>query len=287
LRRWLIEDGQWQVKRNRHQYRQRRERRHRFGELVQFDGSHHGWFEDRGERCCLMNMVDDATGTTLSFLNEQETTVAAMKLLWSWIERYGIPEGVYCDRKNAFVLDREPTIDEQLAGIQPQSPFELACEKLGIAVVVAHSPQAKGRVERNHGVYQDRFVKELRLAGISTIGEANRLLEEDYLPKINAKFAKAPIDDDDAHVPLLSGQRLESVFCFEERRVVSRDYVLQFKNRLFQLRRGGKHRLPAPGTRVVAQQWLDDSIHFYHKQRELHIEEIKHPIKREEKALSA
>lgn len=97
LRRWLIAEGLWQVKRQRRQYRSRRERRHRFGELVQFDGSHHEWFEGRAERCCLMNMVDDATGTTLSFLDEQETTVGAMRLLWAWIERYGIPQGVYCD----------------------------------------------------------------------------------------------------------------------------------------------------------------------------------------------
>ncbi|MCK4516004.1 MAG: transposase, partial [Spirochaetaceae bacterium] len=116
LRRWLIGEGLWQAKRQRRQYRSRRERRHRFGELVQFDGSHHDWFEGRAEKCCLMNMVDDATGTTLSFLDEQETTVGAMRLLWAWIERYGIPHAVYCDRKNAFVLDREPTIEEQLRG---------------------------------------------------------------------------------------------------------------------------------------------------------------------------
>jgi hypothetical protein len=113
-----------------------------------------------------MNMVDDATGTMLSILEEQETTVGAMKLLWAWIDRYGIPQAVYCDRKNAYGLDRGPTIEEQLRGVTPRSPFETACEKLGIEVIVAHSSQAKGRVERNHGVHQDRFVKELWLAEI-------------------------------------------------------------------------------------------------------------------------
>jgi hypothetical protein len=233
LRRWLIAEGLWQVKRQRRQYRSRRERRHRFGELVQFDGSHHEWFEGRAERCCLMNMVDDATGTTLSFLDEQETTIGAMNLLWVWIERYGIPQGVYCDRKNAFVLDREPTIEEQLRGITPRSPFETACEKLGIEVIVARSPQAKGPVERNHGVYQDRFVKELRLAGISEIDGANEYLQSTYLDQVNRKFAKPPIDAEDAHVPLLVDQTLESIFCFEEQRVVSEDYVVQFDRRLF------------------------------------------------------
>jgi hypothetical protein len=125
-----------------------------------------------------MNMVDDATGTTLSMLFEQETTDAAMTLLSCWIKQYGIPQALYCDHKNAFVSNREPTVEEQLAGIEPRSHFEKACGKLGVEVIAANSPQAKGRVERNHAVYQDRFVKELRLAGISTIEEANRFLEE-------------------------------------------------------------------------------------------------------------
>ena len=137
LRRWLIAEGVWKARRQRRRYRSRRDRRRRFGELVQFDGSHHDWFEGRRAKCCLMNMVDDATGTTLSFLDEQETTEGALRLLWAWIERYGVPEAVYCDRKNAFVLDREPTISEQLQGITPKSTFELACEKLGIEVIVA------------------------------------------------------------------------------------------------------------------------------------------------------
>ena len=173
LRLWLIAEGLWQVKRRRHRYRQRRERRERFGELVQFDGSHHDWFEGRGAKCCLMNMVDDATGTTYAQLFEQETTEAAMRLLWGWIERYGIPQAVYCDRKNAFVINREPTVEEQLAGKKPLGPFELACEKLGVEIITAYSPQAKGRVERNHAVYQDRFIKDLRLEGINDRESAN------------------------------------------------------------------------------------------------------------------
>jgi hypothetical protein len=230
-------------------------------------------------------MVDDATGTTLSLLSEQETTEAAMRLLWAWIERYGIPEAVYCDAKNCFVLDREPTIAEALEGIEPRGPFELACHKLGIEVIVARSPQAKGRVERNHGVYQDRFVKELRLAKISEIEEANRFLAETYLPVINRKFAKPPIDPENAHVPLLD-RRLENIFCFEEERVVSQDYVLRFDSRFFQVKRW-RRKLPWPGTRVIARRWLDDSIHFFWNKRELRVEEIVTPKKKEEQALSA
>jgi transposase len=273
LRRWLKADGMWNRKRRRNTYRSLRSRRERFGELVQFDGSPHEWFEARGPACCLMNMVDDARGITMGFFCEQETTEAAMRLLWRWIERYGIPQALYCDRKNAFVLDREPSIEEQLAGIQPMSPFELACQRLGIEVIVAHSPQAKGRVERNHGTYQDRCVKEMRLAGICSIEEANRFLEATYLPKINAKFSKVAAQPEDGHVPLVGSTNLCDVFCFQEPRIVSRDYVLQFQRRLYQIPSRLRSK-PHPGDRVVVRKWLDDSVHFYWKEKPLLVEEI-------------
>jgi len=289
LRRWLLAEGLWKSRRQRRTYRSRRERRRRFGELVQFDGSHHAWFEERGEKCCLMNMVDDATGTTYSFLAEQETTEAALRLLWAWIEHYGIPQAVYCDRKNAYVLDREPTIEEQLQGVTPKSPFEVACEKLGIEVIVAHSPQAKGRVERNHGVYQDRFVKELRLQGISEIEEANVFLKTRYLDSINEKFAKPPVDPLDAHVPLLSGQSLANTLCFTHPRVVSHDYVILFQRGLYQIQRQKRRRLPTPGTQVMVHRWLDGSLHFFTKGgKELLVEELQErPKKEAPTALSA
>lgn len=280
LRRWLMVAGQWQRHRRRSQYRSRRTRRERFGELVQFDGSPHEWFEGRGPACCLMNMVDDARGISLAFLCEQETTEAAMRLLWAWIESYGIPQALYCDRKNAFVLDSEPSIEDQLAGRQPESPFQRACRRLGIELILAHSPQAKGRVERNHGVYQDRFVKELRLAGIHSIEQANRYLAETYLPAINARFAKAAAEPEDAHVPLVDGTDLRDVLCYEEQRVVSRDYVLQFERRLYQIPRRLRHR-PQPGGRVLVRKWLDGSVHFYWKDKPLLVEELILPQPKE------
>lgn len=289
LRRWLIAEGLWDARRRRRTYHSRRERRHQFGELVQFDGSHHEWFEDRGEKCCLMNMVDDATGTTLAFLCEQETTAAAMRLLWAWIEAYGIPQAVYCDRKNAFVLDREPTLEEQLQGVTPKSPFQRACEELGIEVIVARSPQAKGRVERNHAVYQDRLVKELRLAGISGLEGANAFLSDGYLKTLNAKFAKVPIDPIDAHVELLPHQSLADILCFKEPRVVSNDYVVQFENRLFQIPRQKRRRLMRPGTAIEVHKWLDGSLQFFTSDgSKLLVEEITDkPKQKQEDALSA
>src|SRR5690606_23484094 len=157
-------------------HRERRERRARFGELVQVDGSHHRWFGPDGRQCCLMNLVDDATGCTYSLMFEEETTEAAMQVLWGWITRYGIPQALYVDRKSVYITDREPTVEEQLAGQEPLTAFGHACAKLGIQLITAYSPQAKGRVERNHAVYQDRLVKELRLQGLTTIAEANTLL---------------------------------------------------------------------------------------------------------------
>jgi hypothetical protein len=227
-----------------------------------------------------MNMVDDATGITLGILSEQETTEAAMQLLWAWIELYGIPQSLYCDRKNAFVLDRDPTIREQLAGVLPLSPFQYACERLGVEVIVAHSPQAKGRVERNHGVYQDRFVKELRLAGVSSIQEANPFLRSTYLPAINERFAKQATHPEDAHAPLVNKIDLRDVFCFQEQRVVSRDWVVQFERRVYQIP-SQVHGRPAPGQRVVVRKWLDASVHWYWKERPLPVRELPIPTGKE------
>jgi hypothetical protein len=222
LRQWLKAAGLWERKRKRRPYRSRRKRRPCFGELVQFDGSRHDWFGGRGRKCCLMNMADDATGKTLSMLFEEETAVAAMTLLSCWIKKYGIPRALYRDRKNACVTNREPTIEEQLDGEEPRSHFEKACGKLNIKVIQASSPQAKGRVERSHAVYQNRFVKELRLAGISAIEEANRFLSQMPIPKTNAKFAKPSADPRDAHVPL-EKRDLREILCFEYRRSAGRD----------------------------------------------------------------
>jgi transposase len=281
LRQWLIAAGLWERKRKSRPYRSRRDRCPRFGELVQFDGSHHDWFEGRGRKCCLMNMADDATGKTLSMLFEEETTAAAMTLLSCWIKKYGIPRALYCDRKNAYVTNREPTVEEQLAGEEPRSHFEKACGKLDIKVIQARSPQAKGRVERNHAVYQDRFVKELRLAGISAIEEANSFLSKTYIPKTNAKFAKLPAGPRDAHVPL-EKLDLREILCFEYRRSVSRDYVVSFERRLFQILKDSRP-LPRPGDKVTVRVRLDGSLDIYYRDKKLSVKEIK-PGERKEAA---
>jgi hypothetical protein len=198
----------------------------------------------------------------------------AMKVLKMWLEAYGIPEFLYCDKKNAFVLTREPTDAEILAGIlKPKSHFGRACERLGIEVIAANSPQAKGRVERNHGTDQDRLVKELRLAGIPTIEQANVFLLETYLPYMNDKFKRLPKKNDDAHVKL-GKISLDDILCMEHDRKVSKDYIVRFECRLFQILPEAKIK-PRPGGTVIVRVKLDASVVILWKNKPLLVKEIK------------
>lgn len=272
LRRWLLAAGLWKRQRKRARHRQQRERKAHFGELVQMDGSHHRWFEDRGDERCLMDMVDDATGKTLALLSEEETTAAAMKVLRAWVKKYEIPKALYVDWKNVYVTQREPTVEEQLAGELPLTQFGRACQKLDIEIITASSPQAKGRVERKHGVYQDRWVKELRLAGIKDIEEANQCLCG-FVESVNAKFAVEPRSSADFHRPVPQGMDLRTVFCREEPRTVGNDWVVRYKNRFFQI--GLQSNLPPARRRVMVQEHLDGSIHIAYRDREVLFTEIK------------
>ena len=256
LRRWLLAEGLWTKRRKRKQHRTRRERKQHFGELVQMDGSPHAWFGSERPRACLMNMVDDATGATLSMMDQEETTEVSMRLLWRWIERYGIPQALYTDKKSVFVTLREPTLDEQLSGETPKTAFGKACAKLGIEIIAANSPQAKGRVERNHGVYQDRFVKELVLQRITTIDTANRLLGNGFTDTLNKKFALPPISDVDFHRPVPKGLKLEDIFCVEYDRVVKNDWTIRHDNQYYQIEKNSS-RLPRPKDKVVVRIRLD------------------------------
>lgn len=268
LRQWLLQAGLWRKRRKRAKHRQRRERKAHFGELVQLDGSHHAWFGPEKPRCCLMNMVDDATGRTLSLFAEEETTRAAMELLWKWIERYGSPRALYTDRKNVFVTDREPTLEEQLSGEEPKTAFGKACVKLGIEIITAHSPQAKGRVERNHGVYQDRLVKELALQRITRLKTANSLLDGGFVDQLNTKFAKPPVDNHDFHRPVPRGLDLADVFSFEASRVVQNDWTLRFENRYYQIL-SQNVPLPKPKERVTVRRRLDGTLLLVYRDRPL------------------
>jgi transposase len=272
LRRWFVAEGLWQRQRKRGPHRQRRPRKERFGELVQLDGSYHDWFGDGG-RECLLDMVDDATGKALARMEEEETTAAAMRVLWAWIVRYGIPWALYVDRKTVYVTEREPTVEEQLAGEAPLTAFGKTCAKLGIEIIPAFSPQAKGRVERRHGVFQDRLVKEVRLLGISSIQGANELLEGGFVDSLNEKFARPPLHPEDCHRPVPKDVDLAAIFVFEESRTVANDWTVRYENRFFQLT-GPKEWLPRPKARVVMQRRLDSSLHILYRGRELIFREV-------------
>ena len=244
-----------------------------FGELVQFDGSHHDWFEGRGAPCCLITMIEDATKIRLSQLFDEETMFGAMIVLKMWVERYGIPESLYCDKKNAFVLTREPTDAEILAGIlKPKSHFGKVCDRLGVEVIPANSAQAKGRVERNHGVDQDRLIKELRLEGVSAIEQANQFLLEKYLPKMNDKFSRPARNSDNAHVNL-GKVKLDDILCMEFDRHISKDFIVRFQTRLFQILKTNKP-LPRTENKVLVRIKLDNSVHIIWKDKPLLVKEI-------------
>ncbi len=233
LRRWMLAEGLWSRLRKSKRVHRRRARRAHFGELVQMDGSFHAWLEERGPVECLLTMIDDATGETLGHFTGEETTWGAAEVLQAWIAKYGVPQALYVDAKSVFV--RPATCNELAAGIAPVTQFGRMCAKLGIRLIVAKTPEAKGRVERVHGTNQDRLVKKLRRAGIGTYAAANQYLAATYWTAHSARFAVAPLAPADFHLPLDPRLDLAHVFCLEEKRVVGNDWVVRYDNRALQI----------------------------------------------------
>ena len=252
LRRWLIGEGLWRRQRRRELHRSRRPRRECFGELVQMDASIHDWLEGRGEQLVLITMIDDATNYTMSRFYPAGTVETHMDLLGRWLRRNGRPVALYTDRHSIF----EPQ-DKGRASPGNLTQFGRALQELGVDLIRARGPQAKGRVERSFNTSQDRWVKELRLAGVTTCEGANEVLDR-LLPGHNRRFAKGAKRAADAHRPLGPGHDLGAILSIQERRVVSNDYTVRFRNRAYQL-------LPPvhPGERggeVVVEERLDGSM---------------------------
>src|ERR1039458_879113 len=235
LRRWRLAEGQWTVRRRRQKHRQWRERKPCFGAMVQLDGSHHDWFEGRRTPCVLMVMVDDATNRMRARFFEEETTRASYDVLESWARQHGLPRSLYVDRDSIYRCEGVASIAEQLAGQQPQTQFGRAMEPLGVELILANSPQAKGRAERMTGVLQDRLVKEMRLAGINDLASANRFLDGEYLPAFHRRFARVAASPVDVHraVP----RHLDEVLSWEEERVVQGDWTVACEGKWYQLDR--------------------------------------------------
>ena len=271
VRRWMLAEGLWSRARKRRQHRQRRERRKHFGELVQLDGSFHEWLEQRGPRGCLMNLVDDATSTTLCRMGEQETIWAAVGVLRAWMEKYGVPRALYTDWKNVYV--REPTTKELLHGTPAVTQFGRMCERLGIKIIAAGSPEAKGRVERNHGTHQDRLVKKLRRKRIATHAAVNEYLEQEYCDDHNQRFAIDAASEVDHHLPAPTARRQREIFRLETERTLSNDWVVRHDNRFYQVAGSSRNYAPAK-SRVKMCEWEDETMEIHYRGRKLSFHEI-------------
>jgi transposase len=274
LRRWMLTAGLWSRARKRSPHRRRRERMAHFGELVQLDGSFHPWFDQRGSPSCLLTMVDDATGRSLGRVGAQETIWAAVGVLRAWIETYGIPRALYTDWKNVYV--RKPNQEERATGAEPLTQFGRMCAKLGITIIPASSPQAKGRIERHHGTHQDRLVKKLRRQGIGDVAAANAFLEATYWADHNRRFARAPASTDDFHIEVPRGLSLATVFRLEDTRLVANDWVVRYANRLLQLERQS-HQPPARSTVHVLED-AAGQIEIRYRDRRMRWTEIVPPL---------
>lgn len=254
LRRWLLAQGLWRLRRRRAAHRQWRERKACFGEMVQLDGSRHDWFEGRRTPCVLMVMVDDASNRTAARFFEAETTRASYDLFEQWVRAHGLPQSLYVDRDSIYRCEGLPTVAQQVAGQAPRTQFGRAMEQLGVELILANSPQAKGRVERRNGLLQDRLVKELRLQGISDLERANPFLVEEFLPELNRRFTVAPAREADVH--RARPRHLDEVLSWEAERVVQRDWTVSWERRWYQILRSEGHRALV-GRSIIVRRLRD------------------------------
>ena len=253
LRKWLLEAGLWKKRRKRSGHRRWRDRKECFGQMVQIDGSHHDWLEGRGSELVLMGYIDDATNTVFARFYDYEGTMPAMDSFKGYVRKYGLPISVYLDKHTTYKSTGKLTLEEQLAGVQePLSQFERALEELGVEVIHAGSPQAKGRVERLFGILQDRLIKEMRLRGIKTKEEANAFLVH-YLPVYNRRFNVLAANQTDAHVRLPRNFDLDRYLCIKTQRTVRNDTTISHNGKLYQLDN-------ATSKRVNVEERIDGSM---------------------------
>jgi hypothetical protein len=242
-------------------------------QMVQIDGSHHAWFEDRGDPCVLMGYIDDATGDVFGRFYDYEGTMPAMDSFKRYIRRRGLPLKVYLDGHSTYKSTAKPTIEEQLDGVEPLSEFERALKELGVEVSHAHSPQAKGRIERLFRTFQDRVIKEMRLRGIKTIEEGNRFLEQ-YLPLYNKRFSVRPREKDDVHRALARGMDLDAILCMKTERTLRNDFTVAHNHKLYQIEEATK------ASKVIVQDRIDGSMRITYQGQALRFKEItERPIR--------
>jgi len=266
LRRWLVAAGLWRGPRQGARHHQWRERKGCCGEMVQVDGSHHDWLEGRGPRLVLMGYIDDATSEVFARFYDYEGTLPAFDSFARYVRRYGLPQSVYVDRHTTYRSPGKRTVADELAGrARPQSQFERALGELGVQVIPAYSPQAKGRIERLFGTCQDRLIKELRLAGVTTREHANHFLEA-YLPRYNRQFRRAPRSPVNLHRPCPPAAVLRRALTIRQPRGLRADNTIQHAGQTYLLETRWTGRRP---TTIQTEVRLDGQLYLCEGERPL------------------
>lgn len=269
LRLWMMEGGLWEAKKRRKTHRRRRERRAAFGELVLMDTSIHDWLEGRStEEMVLIALIDDATSRLFCRFFPRDTGAANRQLLVDYLARHGRMGAVYADRAGHFQANFRRKERRERDEAEARTLIQRALGALDIELIRALSPQAKGRVERLFGTLQDRLIKEMRVAGISSMEEANRFLEEDFIPFWDGRFTLEPIESVDAHRPLPDGVDLLRLFAETEERVIAHDFTFRFQNRFYQIKVYDADGA-MPRSRITIEQRLDGTLRFRWRERYL------------------
>lgn len=253
------------LRRKNKQYRAWRARKEHYGEMEQFDGSYHRWFEDRAPECCLLAAIDDASGKiTRAVFADNESVQSVFQFWKGYMETHGKPLSVYLDKYSTYKINHASAVDNS----ELLTQFQRAAGELDIRLITAHSPQAKGRVERLFATLQDRLVKELRLKGMQDIAPANLFLESEFVPWFNERFAVTPDTRGDVHRKLntIEMEQIEAIFSVQSTRRVNNDFTIRFKNEWLQL----KEKQPVTVCRqdtILIEERLNDSIHLRHMRR--------------------
>lgn len=279
MRQLMIDDGLWKPRRKKKElHREWRQRRSHVGELVQFDGSYEYWFEERGKKCCLLIAVDDATGRIMQARFAPHEGVFPVFEFWQeYVEKYGKPMAIYLDKFSTYKMTQQLALDNH----DLKTQFQRAMTELGIEVIFAHSPQAKGRVENRFKTLQDRLIKELRLVNNSDPNSGNIFMEQTFIRTFDHKFAHEPRSTENLHRPITDKerQRLPQIFSKQTERTVQNDWTISYHNQWFQLEREQRVTIKKQDA-IIVEERPDGSIRFRLRGKYLNAEPIsKRPNK--------
>lgn len=267
LRLWLKHEKLPYKDRKKRPHRSWRERKHHYGQMVQMDGSHHDWFEGRGNKCVLMGYIDDATGIPFAKFCPYEGSLTAMDGFRGYIKKHGIPISVYLDKHTTYKSTKKRTIEDELNNIDPLSQFARALTELGVELIYANSAPAKGRIERLFETFQDRVIKEMRLRKIGSIEAANKFLEC-YLPVFAKRFAVAPAKEGDLHRPLPKDIDLDRILCVKTERTLNNDFTVAHDKKLYQILNNTRAK------KIMVEERIDGSMLMCYKDIVLRFKEI-------------